>query len=90
MRPKSELSDWMRHNKPTVLKRSEDVGYIAVLSSNCTRDMADKFLCGSEDMVSKYADLNKVIQFSKDLLVWYSGFFWSTSPEFYNHQIPII
>jgi len=57
IRPKGELTDWLRHHKPTVIKRSDKVGYIAVLSKRCTSLTESKFTMTTEDLELKHSDL---------------------------------
>jgi len=57
VRPKSELTDWLRHNKPTSLKRSEKIGYIAVISQRCTSLTEKKFTMTPEDLEQIHAEL---------------------------------
>jgi len=57
LRPKTELTDWLRQNKPTVVKRSDKVGYIAVLSKRCTSLTESKFTLTTEDLEVKHSDL---------------------------------
>jgi len=57
LRPKSELTGWLRYYKPSVIKRSQGVGYLAVLSANCTSIVEEKLACGSEETQAKRVDL---------------------------------
>lgn len=63
IRPKSELSDWLRQNKPSTLKRSDGVGYIAVLSENITTPLEEKLATtGMSDPEDKHPELQEVWQ----------------------------
>ena len=58
LRPKTELTDWIRYHKPSVLKKSADkIGAIAILSSNCCDLAQEKLAMGSEDTLLQNADL---------------------------------
>ena len=57
VRPKSELTAWLRQNKPSVLKRSDKIGYIAVISQRCTSLTEKKFTMTSEDLEEIYSEL---------------------------------
>jgi len=57
VRPKSELTAWLRQNKPSVLKRSDKIGYIAVISKRCTNMTEKKFTMTSEDLEEIYSEL---------------------------------
>jgi len=57
VRPKSELTAWLRQNKPSVLKRSDKIGYIAVISKRCTSLTEKKFTMTSEDLEEIYSEL---------------------------------
>ena len=44
LRPRSELTGWLRYYKPSELKRSNKIGYVAVLSAGCNSIVENKLV----------------------------------------------
>jgi len=59
LRPKAELTGWIRFYQPSLLKRSQNIGYVVLLSKNCTSRLQERFICNSEEFASSHADLVK-------------------------------
>ena len=49
VRPKDELTGWIRNHKPSEMKKSDKIGYLMVLSKRLTSGMAHFMFSSVED-----------------------------------------